>query len=154
MAVAAAQDGSLLASDIQNGFLQRTTGIAVDASGSVWVADPDRHQIARYVLDASTSHVVETGGLRLAPSTMSRGAISLRVMVPSHGTLSADVFSPTGRLVWSAPHSPVDAGEHIVNWNGRTSAGQSASSGIYFVRVRLDDANQRMEQRGRIVLIR
>jgi sugar lactone lactonase YvrE len=154
MAVAAAKDGTLLASDFQKGILQRTTGIAVDASGSVWVADPDRNQIARYVMDASTPDAVSSGGLRLAPSTMSRGQISLRVMVPSHGTLSADVFSPAGRLVWSAPRSAVDAGEHVVNWNGRTSAGQSASSGIYFVRVRLDDANQRAEQRGRIVLIR
>jgi hypothetical protein len=154
MAVATALDGSLLASDFQNDLLARATGIAVDPSGTVWAADPDRHQIAHYMPQTPVSGTASHLGLRLAPSTMSRGAVAMRVAVPSRGTLSADVFSPSGRLVWSAPRASVDAGEHVVNWNGRTNAGQPASSGIYFVRVRLDDGAQRAEQRGRIVLIR
>lgn len=156
MAVAVAADGSLLVSDLRGGPLTRMTGIAVEPSGMVWAADPGRNQIARYSPEAQSRESVSSApaSFRLALSSMSRGSVDMRIGVPARGSVSTQVFSPTGRLVWSAPRLDAAPGEHTVTWNGRTSGGQPASTGVYFVRVRLDSETGRMERRGRIVLLR
>jgi len=48
------------------------------------------------------------------------------------------VFNILGRLVAVPFEGLADAGENTVQWNGRNSAGESVSSGIYFYRLTAD----------------
>jgi streptogramin lyase len=131
-------------------------GLAAEASGLVWVADAARHQIARFALESTSPAPGRAAApsLKLALVTPSRGSVAMRIAVPAHGTVSAQVFSPSGRLVWSAPRTEFAPGEHVMTWNGRTSAGGPASAGVYFVRVQLDDGARSVVRRGRVVLFR
>jgi flagellar hook assembly protein FlgD len=46
-----------------------------------------------------------------------------------------EVFDVSGRRVQSLMEGPVAPGHHTVVWDGTTTAGGGASSGIYFVRM-------------------
>ena len=45
------------------------------------------------------------------------------------------VFDASGRLVRTLLNSYLAAGRHVVDWDGRDDGGQSAASGVYFLRL-------------------
>jgi hypothetical protein len=49
------------------------------------------------------------------------------------------IFDPAGRLVRTLIDAPYAPGSYGVAWDGRTDAGESASSGVYFCRVRIGE---------------
>jgi flagellar hook assembly protein FlgD len=49
-----------------------------------------------------------------------------------------DVFDITGRRVVSVFSGSLPAGEHLFEWDGRTSSGKAAGAGLYFMRVRVE----------------
>lgn len=66
-----------------------------------------------------------------APRTVS---FDLRLGTP--GTVSCEVFDPTGRRVTRIlADRPLSAGEHRLSWDGRDGSGRRVSTGIYIVRV-------------------
>jgi hypothetical protein len=60
------------------------------------------------------------------------------------------VLSPGGRLVATLVNGERGPGEHVEAWDGRTDSGETASSGVYVIRLR---ANGREAFR-KLVLIR
>jgi hypothetical protein len=48
------------------------------------------------------------------------------------------IFDVTGKEVWSTTLGDMPTGDHEVVWDGNTSGGVPASSGIYFYRVSAD----------------
>ncbi len=50
-------------------------------------------------------------------------------------SIRADVFDITGRKVSTVFEGGLPAGRHLLEWDGQTSSGKSASAGIYFMRV-------------------
>jgi len=55
------------------------------------------------------------------------------------GTVTLEVLDAAGRRIarpWSGPRT---AGSHVVVWDGRDRSGRPAPSGVYVVRLRLDD---------------
>ncbi len=62
-------------------------------------------------------------------------ATTIRYTVPTPGHVFVDVFNVSGGKVRSLVDEDSPAGAFTARWDGRNDAGQSASSGIYFVRV-------------------
>jgi hypothetical protein len=51
------------------------------------------------------------------------------------GPVAADVYDASGRHVRRLLAAPLPAGPQTVTWDGRDTAGRSAASGVYFVRI-------------------
>ena len=78
--------------------------------------------------------VPERFSLRLAsrnPGTEAR----LELAVPRKGRIVAGVYDVRGALVRTLVDGELDAGYHPLFWDGRSNAGRSRDSGVYFIRV-------------------
>lgn len=63
------------------------------------------------------------------------------------GSVSVQIFDPTGRLIRTVLEGDLPAGDGTVEWNGRDDQGQAVAAGIYFSRVQTGSG----EMNGRIV---
>ena len=70
------------------------------------------------------------------PST----AIAFRL--PARSEVTLQVFDPAGRMVRTLMQGPLDAGPHLLSWDGRTGDGASAGSGVYFYRFQVGDVTE------------
>lgn len=61
--------------------------------------------------------------------------VSLAYWLPAAGDARVSVFDVSGRLVAELQSGPQDAGEHLLQWDGRDAGGQRAPQGLYFVRL-------------------
>ncbi len=48
------------------------------------------------------------------------------------------VYDTSGRLVRTLMDSPTEPGRHAITWDGRSDAGRSVASGVYFVKLRVN----------------
>lgn len=55
------------------------------------------------------------------------------------GHVLVDVFDLAGHRLVRLAERPYDAGSHRLEWDGRDTAGRAAATGVYLVRVQLDD---------------
>ncbi len=60
---------------------------------------------------------------------------SIEYVLPEPGRVRLAVHDPAGRLVAELETGWREAGVHIATWDGRTTRGEPASSGVYFVRL-------------------
>ncbi len=72
-----------------------------------------------------------------------RGGTRVPVSLGSEGVrgsyaVRAEVFDLRGRRVRVLADSALPAGEHVLDWDGRTDQGDDAGAGIFFVRVMVD----------------
>ena len=58
----------------------------------------------------------------------------IEFVVPNTGFVKLDVYDLRGHLVRELVACKMDAGKHSVTWNGSSSSGKPASSGVYFAR--------------------
>ena len=65
-----------------------------------------------------------------------RGEADIDFTLGRAARVRSDIFDLQGRLVRTAIDRELPAGHHAIHWNGRTSSGQPAASGIYWVVVR------------------
>lgn len=63
--------------------------------------------------------------------------IRFRLPLVSHARL--DVFDVTGRIVVTLADRRLDAGDHLIAWDGKDSGGRPVASGTYFCRLRAGD---------------
>lgn len=63
------------------------------------------------------------------------GSLQARFSLPIAATVRLDVFDLLGRRVVKLADARFDAGEHVVVWDGRSSAGARAAAGVYVVRL-------------------
>jgi hypothetical protein len=83
--------------------------------------------------------------LHLTPSVLGRATPDLRIAytVPRHSSRSAvllTIHDPAGRLVQTLVNAPQAAGPHMAGWSGTDTSGRPVPGGVYFCRLRLDDA--------------
>lgn len=64
------------------------------------------------------------------------GATTVKFVLPASGRARVDVFDVAGRLVRTVMNDQMQAGQHQVRWDGRSTAGGAAADGIYFVHLR------------------
>jgi len=62
-------------------------------------------------------------------------ATTIRFFVPEAGTVSLRIYDVAGRLVQRLVSGPTPAGEHAVEWDGRSANGNAVSAGVYFARL-------------------
>lgn len=81
------------------------------------------------------------GGLDLALAppapNPSRGMTLMQFTLASRGRVSLRVFGVRGELVRTLVDGNLPAGTHARTWDGRTSRGQIAVPGVYFVRLEM-----------------
>jgi hypothetical protein len=65
--------------------------------------------------------------------TSGRAQVALRLA--RSGPLAADVFDARGRLVRRLENGIVDAGDHVIRWDGASEGGAPAGAGVYWIRV-------------------
>jgi flagellar hook capping protein FlgD len=72
------------------------------------------------------------GGPRPNPA---RGDCAIPVSLPRDSRLRIEVVDVSGRRVRNLVHGALPAGEHVVRWDGRDSAGHDVGNGLFFVRM-------------------
>jgi len=63
----------------------------------------------------------------------------LRFDLAETATVSVDILNLRGECVRRTPLGRLGNGSHYINWDGRNDSGVSVASGIYFVRVRMNE---------------
>ncbi len=55
--------------------------------------------------------------------------------LPSASVVRAEIFDLAGRRLARLAHGRLDAGRHLLRWDGTTTSGSRAAAGLYYVRV-------------------
>jgi hypothetical protein len=91
--------------------------------------------------DESDARVYVTGLGRCRPNPFhAQTRISYQLARPERVKLQ--VYNVAGRLVKTLVEGPVDAGEHQVWWDGRSTTGRDVASGVYFARLTMNGFTQ------------
>ena len=59
--------------------------------------------------------------------------------VPTETNVRLEIFDLLGRVVKTLVDGNLPAGHHQIMWDGETSSGERASSGVYFARLSSGD---------------
>jgi len=62
-------------------------------------------------------------------------ATTIAYSLASRSRVTIRVYDVAGRVVTTLVDGEVDAGPHVIVWDGRTDSGERAASGVYFVRM-------------------
>ena len=73
-----------------------------------------------------------------------RTATVISFALPAAKEISIEVFDMAGRRVIELHDGLLGAGEHAITWNGNTTGGESAGSGVYFYRLKADGVTESM----------
>ena len=130
--------------------------LALDHDGTIFLADPSRHTIARITGDAPAAApaIPDQFTLTRIAHTPGPGPVTLHLAIPAPGRLSAEVYSLDGRRVSAIPASACQPGDARLVWDARARDGRAAPAGIYFARVRFEDGARQLTRTGRIVVLR
>lgn len=74
------------------------------------------------------------GLLGISPSPF-RDATNVELALERAGYVSVRVFDVRGRAVATLQDGPLGAGAHVLRWSGRSDAGATVASGVYFLRM-------------------
>jgi hypothetical protein len=61
---------------------------------------------------------------------------SIEFSIPNNNKVELAIYNLKGQVVKTLVSRNLEAGEHIVNWNGKDNAGHQVSSGVYFYKLR------------------
>ncbi|MGD8627849.1 MAG: FlgD immunoglobulin-like domain containing protein, partial [bacterium] len=97
---------------------------------------PMGRRIEPEVVDESVPAPSTPGVLSLGshPNPFS-GSTQIRLNLPSEVRVSLSIYDVTGRLVRTLADGVMTAGEHNVEWNGRSASGGQVAAGVYVVRM-------------------
>lgn len=97
----------------------------------------DRFSSLPYAVPSAAGEPRGGSGLALAllSGNPARGAVSMQLALPTTGPAHAAVYGADGRLVRTLWGAPSGAGNHRLEWDGRTEGGGTAQAGVYFVQV-------------------
>ncbi len=149
VATGEANDGSFMwtVPDSAN-TTSRVRIIARDAAGLAWYDDSD------WDFATETDTGIDGVEPRFAlfqnvPNPFSP-ATRIVYSIPSPAHVTLDIYDVSGRRVARLVDDEQTAGEHRVAWDGRTTEGERAASGVYFYRLRANGS----EVDRRMILIR
>lgn len=98
---------------------------------------------------AKTGVSPETFGLSQNYPNPFNPSTEISFALPSAGYVRLKVFNILGQEVQTLVDRQMDAGNHVVTWNGKDSGGNQAASGVYFYRL---DADQQRETRKMLLI--
>ncbi|HUF09319.1 MAG TPA: FlgD immunoglobulin-like domain containing protein [Rhodothermales bacterium] len=122
-----------------------------DAHFGLSLSDQEREELVNYLLSLGDAEA--SVGTTVEPPSVPDGSSSLEQNYPnpfSDGTtvtykldrpseVTIEVFSITGHLVRKVNRGEQSAGPHVFTWDGLTSAGRPAVSGVYLYGLRAGD---------------
>jgi hypothetical protein len=62
----------------------------------------------------------------------------IRYLLPEKSCIRLDVLNVQGQVISELQNGVLDAGKHMVSWDGKDAYGEAVSSGIYIIRMRSD----------------
>ncbi len=74
-----------------------------------------------------------------APNPFAGRSTRIGFALPQAAGASLRVFDVQGRLVRTLVNGPVEAGSHVVDWNGLNENGREVSTGVYFYRLEAEE---------------
>jgi len=101
--------------------------------------------------DCDVAHVTRLGHAKPNPFNPAT-EIGYSLAVGAHVALR--VYDVAGRLVRTLVDETREAGPHAVTWNGTTDTGARAASGVYFVRMEADGADDGFAATRKLVLLK
>jgi hypothetical protein len=66
--------------------------------------------------------------------SVTRGSANLQLALPVAGDVQVGIYDATGRRVRTLLSAELDAGIHLLVWDGRDERGREAAAGVYFLR--------------------
>lgn len=76
--------------------------------------------------------------LRISPNPVVQSSV-IQLNLPTEQEIDLAVFDASGRRIRTLAEGHKNAGPLSIQWDGRTEAGEPASAGVYWVRMRLAD---------------
>ncbi len=134
--------------DLQSVFAWRETillrlRLYADASVNGWGWTVDNLQIqVGSPTDAPDGPAARVVALDQNTPNPFNPATTIRYALPRAGDVSLRVFDLRGRLVRTLVDGHQPAGDHTVRWDGRTSAGGAAASGVYLYRLQTGEESR------------
>jgi hypothetical protein len=89
-------------------------------------------------------------GLQAVAPNPARDGCTIRFALAASSVVTAVVFDPSGRRVRTLLEGRLEAGAHLLHWDGRDDAGRTCGNAVYFVRVRTG----RTEATERVLVLR
>jgi hypothetical protein len=71
-----------------------------------------------------------------------RGQAQVSLSLARSGPLHAEVYDARGRRVRSLHSGMMEAGPHVLRWDGNSEAGAKAAAGVYWIRVAADGVRE------------
>jgi hypothetical protein len=100
------------------------------------------HQVVMYLAPdvGSAVHPSPDGPATLGPNFPNpfNPATTIEFELAADADVVLDVVSSAGEKVRALVHDRLDAGPHVVRWDGRNDRGEGVGSGVYFCRLRVD----------------
>ncbi|MFN8547521.1 MAG: FlgD immunoglobulin-like domain containing protein [Candidatus Eisenbacteria bacterium] len=97
----------------------------------------NRHDLADP--SPSVSDREELRWLGARPNPFPRST-ELRFALGSAGPVEITIYNPAGRRVRGLLHEAMEAGEHVITWDGNDDQGRATGAAVYLVRVQAGDA--------------
>jgi len=98
---------------------------------SVW----ELGEVPTEVEDGNPFNIVTTYELHQNYPNPFNPATTIKFDLPAAGYVSLKVYDNVGREVATLVDDRMDSGRHLVNWDGKNSAGQRVASGIYYYKL-------------------
>jgi hypothetical protein len=105
------------------------------------------YPVATPVEPVGVAPALVVGAPRPSPTS---GRAEIDLALGRGGRVTADVFDLHGRHVRSIHSGSMEAGQHVIRWDGRTRSGGPAASGVYWVRVRAE----RLQETVQLIVVR
>jgi hypothetical protein len=112
--------------------------VAMDAAGVMgsWLSPVFTIQGRTTGVESESATLPKSFGMRLLGANPSlNGEAKVELALPTSAPVQVRIYNVRGSLVRSLVERNLTAGRHPVRWDGRTSAGNQAGSGIYFVQM-------------------
>lgn len=112
--------------------------VAIDADGFIYVADTNNNRIQKFACVGDVSAAREPGPpsrLILSASPNPSFGPRLALGLPAEARIELAVFDVTGRRVRLLEEARLEAGAHVIPWDGRDDRGEPAPAGMYYVRL-------------------
>ncbi len=122
---------------------------AVELNGSTEFFGPVSAQLLEPGEESPPPIVNQQSQIKIYPNPFNPDT-QIAIYLNEANTANCRIYNHRGELVNTLPSSQLNSGWNYLNWNGRDSKGNPASSGIYFVQVK----GQGLNLRAKLMLIK
>jgi hypothetical protein len=115
--------------------------VSYQKSGTTWSMVTGGNIMFRAIVDNSTNDNEEDGVVALGILTSSNypnpfnPTTNIKFNLPTSGKVELNIYNIKGQLINSLVNNRLEAGNHVVTWNGIDNNNKSVASGVYFYKI-------------------